>query len=244
MSQKAPDLPQPDTAQPHKAGDAHAIPGGRITYLAPSPLPTTHEALDLNGTISNLNDVWLDVGGGYMDAFGWQLLTGGTFTLLLLLALFIPSLAWIMMPGTSFGFMWDVYKFGFWAGLAGGLFFWPCIGATGQGLDFCGIPPRSLSPPTPRSLFCAGGRARNGDRSLGITDGVGGRGPWCDPIRRPAAVRYGVWLRASRDRLVAQTGIHDHGKTPGHQPLGSHPCLHGVRGPFTCRSARSSGNEK
>ena len=120
MSQKGPDLPQPETTQPHQAGETQAIPGGRITYLAPSPLPTAHEALDLNGTISNLNDVWLDVGGGYMDAFGWQLLTGGTFTLFLLSALFIPSLAWVMMPGTSFGFMWDVYRFGFWAGLAGG----------------------------------------------------------------------------------------------------------------------------
>ena len=79
MSQQTPDLPQPDTTQPHQAGETQAIPSGRITYLAPSPLPTAHEALDLNGTISNLNEAYLDVGGGYMDAFGWQLLIGVTF---------------------------------------------------------------------------------------------------------------------------------------------------------------------
>lgn len=155
MSQKAPDLPQPDTAPPHKAGDAQAIPGGRITYLAPSPLPTTHEALDLNGTISNLNDVWLDVGGGYMDAFGWQLLTGGTFTLLLLLALFISSLAWIMMPGTSFGFMWDVYKFGFWAGLAGGAVFLAMYWGHWTGLRLLrDTPPFAFTANAAKSVLC------------------------------------------------------------------------------------------
>ncbi|MGP9568251.1 hypothetical protein ACT3RP_12465 [Halomonas sp. AOP5-B2-8] len=40
MSLGEPDLPQPDLKQPHQAGETHAIPGGRITYLAPKPLPT------------------------------------------------------------------------------------------------------------------------------------------------------------------------------------------------------------
>lgn len=40
MSLGEPDLPQHDLKQPHQAGETHAIPGGRITYLAPKPLPT------------------------------------------------------------------------------------------------------------------------------------------------------------------------------------------------------------
>ncbi len=84
MSQKAPELPQPDTTQPHQAGETQSIPGGCITFLAPKSLPTAHQALDLNGTISRLNKVWLDVGGGYFPAFGWQLVTGGIFGFFLL----------------------------------------------------------------------------------------------------------------------------------------------------------------
>ncbi|MGY0553987.1 hypothetical protein ACW17M_12335 [Vreelandella sp. 2A-K22] len=120
MSQKAPDLPQPDSSQPHQAGETQAIPSGRITYLAPSPLPTAHEALDQNGTISNLNEAYLDVGGGYMDAFGWQLLIGVTFSLFLLSALFAPSLIWLMMPNATLDFSFWLAKFGFWVGIAGG----------------------------------------------------------------------------------------------------------------------------
>lgn len=120
MSQKAADLPQPDKNQPHQAGDTQAFPSGKITYLAPKPLPTGHQTLDLNGTISTLNEAWLDVGGGYSDVYGWQLLTGVAFGLFLFSALFGPSLAWLMMPDAPFDFMWDTYTFGFWVGLGGG----------------------------------------------------------------------------------------------------------------------------
>ncbi|EHJ93053.1 hypothetical protein [Vreelandella boliviensis] len=120
MSQQAPGLPQPDTAQPHQAGETQSIPGGRITYLAPEPLPTGHQALDLNGTISTFNETWLDVGGGYSAAFGWQLMIGVIYGAFLLCAVVFPSIAWLTMLDASFNFMWDTYMFFFWIGLAGG----------------------------------------------------------------------------------------------------------------------------
>ncbi|MCP1316053.1 hypothetical protein BIS12_17150, partial [Halomonas sp. 707D7] len=120
MSSKAPDLPQPDTNQPHQAGETQAIPAGRITYLAPKPLPTGHETLDLNGSISSLNERYLDVGGWYMDVFGWQLLTGVTSFLFLFSALFGPGLAWLILTNASLASMLETFKFGAWVGLAGG----------------------------------------------------------------------------------------------------------------------------
>ncbi|MCP1327192.1 hypothetical protein, partial [Halomonas sp. 707D4] len=120
MSSKAPDLPQPDTNQPHQAGKTQAIPAGRITYLAPKPLPTGHETLDLNGSISSLNERYLDVGGGYMDVFGWQLLTGVTFGLFLLFALVAPSILLSTMLGAPFELIWETLEFCFWVGAAGG----------------------------------------------------------------------------------------------------------------------------
>ncbi|MGY0553988.1 hypothetical protein ACW17M_12340 [Vreelandella sp. 2A-K22] len=120
MSQQAPDLPQPDSSQPHQAGETQAIPGGRITYLAPKPLPTAHEALDLNGIISTLNDAWFDIGGGYLPVFGWQLITGGIFGFFLLLGVLAPTILLLNMLDAPFEFIWETYKFFLWAGLGGG----------------------------------------------------------------------------------------------------------------------------
>ncbi|WP_447956302.1 hypothetical protein [Vreelandella sp. EE7] len=120
MSLKAPELPQPDTHQPHQPGETQSLPGGRITYLSPKPLPTGHQALDLNGSISSLNETCLDVGGGYMDVFGWQLLTGAAFGLFLLSSLVFPTVFWLLLPDASFDFILGNYTYGFWVGLAGG----------------------------------------------------------------------------------------------------------------------------
>ncbi|WP_263574620.1 hypothetical protein, partial [Halomonas sp. ML-15] len=57
-------LPEPTLDQPHYAGGVQAIPGGRITYLAPLPLSTGQPPLDMSKAASELNDTWLDVGGG------------------------------------------------------------------------------------------------------------------------------------------------------------------------------------
>ncbi|WP_447044380.1 hypothetical protein [Vreelandella sp. H-I2] len=120
MSQKAPDLPQPDTTQPHQAGETQSIPGGRITYLAPKPLSTAHDALDMNGTLNNLNKAYLDVGGGYMDAFGWQLLTGVAFGFFLLFGVIVPSLFLLTMLDASYEFVLFFYSAFLLTGLGGG----------------------------------------------------------------------------------------------------------------------------
>ena len=120
MSLKALDLPQPDTDQPHQAGETQALPGGRIIYLSSKPLPTGHQALDLNGSIINLNETYLDVGGGYMDVFGWQLLTGVAFGLFLLFALVAPGILLSTMLDAPFELIWETLEFCFWIGVAGG----------------------------------------------------------------------------------------------------------------------------
>ncbi|KKN86780.1 hypothetical protein LCGC14_0265750 [marine sediment metagenome] len=120
MSQQIPKLPQPDATQPHHSGETQTIPGGRITYLAPKPLPTGHKALDLNSTISTFNETCLDIGGGYSTAFGWQLMIGVILGAFLLCAVVFPSIAWLTMLDAPFNFIWDTYAFFFWIGLGGG----------------------------------------------------------------------------------------------------------------------------
>lgn len=111
MSQQVPKLPQPDATQPHHCGETQTIPGGRITYLAPKPLPSGHKALDLNSTISTFNETCLDIGGGYSTVFGWQLIIGVILGAFLLCAVVFPSIAWVTMLDAPFDFIWNTYTF-------------------------------------------------------------------------------------------------------------------------------------
>src|SRR5690554_5041083 len=91
MAKKARGLAGPDPLQPRHAGDVDSLPGGRIVFLAPLPLPTGEPALN-EGAISELNDTWLDYGAGWPGIFGNQLILGGIFTSFLIMAYLLPML--------------------------------------------------------------------------------------------------------------------------------------------------------
>ncbi len=65
--------------QPHKAGDSQSFPGGRVSYLAPLPLPTGEPPHDYAHAIGEVNDTYLSFGTGLPPVFGWQLRLGGPF---------------------------------------------------------------------------------------------------------------------------------------------------------------------
>ncbi|OUE40371.1 hypothetical protein BZY95_14525 [Billgrantia desiderata SP1] len=79
----------PDPTKPQRAGDVEPLPGGRIAFLAPLPLPTGEPALN-EGAVSGLNDTWLDYGVGWFGVFGNQLVLGVSFASFLLMAVVAP----------------------------------------------------------------------------------------------------------------------------------------------------------
>ena len=99
------DAPMPDqvAAQTRNAGDIEPFPSGRITYLAPLPLPT---AMPPHGPhIGEMNDVYMDFGLGSPEVFSWQVILGGplsgTFMVVFLFPLFTGFL------GVIFGYSWE-----------------------------------------------------------------------------------------------------------------------------------------
>jgi len=73
-----------------KAGDIEPFPTGKITYLAPLPLPTAMPPYGPH--IGAFNDGYMDFGLGSLEVFPWQLIIGGTtagtFIVLVLFPLF------------------------------------------------------------------------------------------------------------------------------------------------------------
>jgi hypothetical protein len=96
-------IPAPHLEQRRKAGDVEPFPSGKITYLAPLPLPT---ALPPHGPhIGELNDVYMDFGLGSPQVFMWQMTLGlpfsGAFTIAFLFPLFTGFL------GIVFDYGWE-----------------------------------------------------------------------------------------------------------------------------------------
>ena len=75
----------PAVMESHRAGDVEQFPSGYTTYLAPLPLPT--EASPYSPYVSDLNDTYLDFGGGLPQVFSWQMTLGGPFTVATLVLL-------------------------------------------------------------------------------------------------------------------------------------------------------------
>lgn len=94
----------------HRAGDVEQFSSGYITYLAPLPLPT--ETPPHSPYVSELNDTYLDFGGGKPEVFSWQMTLGGPFTAAILMVLGGPIV--IAVFGASFGFgredIWDAMQ--------------------------------------------------------------------------------------------------------------------------------------
>ncbi|MGG7672819.1 hypothetical protein [Pseudomonas viridiflava] len=94
----------------HCAGDVEQFSSGYITYLAPLPLPT--ETPPHSPYVSELNDTYLDFGGGKPQVFSWQMTLGGPFTAAMLMVLGGPIV--IALFGASFGYgredIWDAMQ--------------------------------------------------------------------------------------------------------------------------------------
>ncbi|WP_025113328.1 hypothetical protein, partial [Pseudomonas sp. H1h] len=100
-------VPAPHLEQPRKAGDVEPFPSGKITYLAPLPLPTL---LPPRGPhIGELNEVYMDFGLGSPQVFSWQIILGGPFTLVFMITLLFPLFTGFL--GVVFGYggeaIWD-----------------------------------------------------------------------------------------------------------------------------------------
>ncbi|SMS09495.1 hypothetical protein CFBP1590__1909 [Pseudomonas viridiflava] len=98
------DINTTDPAAPtlYRAGDIAHFPSGQTIYLAPLPLPT--DALPHSPHVSDLNDTYLDFGGGKPQVFLWQVTLGGPFTTVLLILLGSPIIIGVF--GAIFGYEW------------------------------------------------------------------------------------------------------------------------------------------
>ncbi|WP_445178594.1 hypothetical protein [Pseudomonas sp. McL0111] len=111
MSKNRDDTVQtPHLDQSRKAGDIEPFPSGKITYLAPLPLPTP---LPPHGPhIGELNDVYMDFGLGSPQVFSWQVILGLPFSGAFMIAFLFPLFTGFL--GIVFGYdkeaIWDSMK--------------------------------------------------------------------------------------------------------------------------------------
>ncbi|MBM1185061.1 hypothetical protein HBN61_04565 [Pseudomonas sp. WS 5071] len=97
---------------------------GRKTYLAPLPLPT--DAHPYCPYISDINDVYLDFGGGNPNVFSYQLWLGGPFTCACIMAIGFPVLFFFLaaLEGANAIESWDFAAGFFWAVLEHAIYMW------------------------------------------------------------------------------------------------------------------------
>ena len=82
------------TPTPPRAGDIEPFLTGRKTYLAPLPLPT--DAHPYCPYISDINDVYLDFGGGNPQVFSYQMSLGAPFTCACIIAFGFPMISGVL----------------------------------------------------------------------------------------------------------------------------------------------------
>ena len=90
----------PSLEQPRKAGDIEPFPSGKITYLAPLPLPTPIPPYGPH--IGELNDVCMDFGLGSPQVFMWQMTLGGAFNVSFSVIFLFPLITGLL--GVFFGY--------------------------------------------------------------------------------------------------------------------------------------------
>ena len=112
------------TPTPPRAGDIESFLTGRTTYLAPLPLPTN--AHPYCPYISDINDVYLDFGGGNPNVFSYQLWLGGPFTCACIMAIGFPVLFFFLaaLEGANAIESWDFAAGFFWAVLEHAIYMW------------------------------------------------------------------------------------------------------------------------
>jgi hypothetical protein len=108
MSKSLDDTVQtPHIDQSRKAGDIEPFPSGKITYLAPLPLPTP---LPPRGPhIGELNDVYMDFGLGSPEVFFWQVVLGLPFSGAFMIAFLFPPIIGCLglMLGYDIAYTWE-----------------------------------------------------------------------------------------------------------------------------------------
>jgi len=125
MSQSKPLRP---SRQRHQAGEIEPFPTGRLTYLAPKPLPTGALPVDYGRVVGTVTEHYLDLGVGKSFAFAWQMVLGGPFFLFLLFAVVFPCVSYLAGYYIGSGvedasrLFWATIGLSFWIGLGGGLF--------------------------------------------------------------------------------------------------------------------------
>nr|WP_315448193.1 hypothetical protein [uncultured Pseudomonas sp.] len=92
----------PQLEQPRKAGDIEPFPSGKITYLAPLPLPTPLPPYGPH--IGELNNVYMDFGLGLPQVFSWQVILGGPLSGTFMTACLFPLIGGFMF--FLFGMGW------------------------------------------------------------------------------------------------------------------------------------------
>ena len=95
-------MPDPIPQQSRNAGDVEPFPSGRITYLAPLPLPTPLPPLGSH--IGELNEVYMDFGLGSPQIFSWQVILGGPFSVIFMVVFLFPLFTGFL--GVIFGYGW------------------------------------------------------------------------------------------------------------------------------------------
>jgi hypothetical protein len=115
-----------------RAGDVEPFPSGYTTYLAPLPLPT--EALPYSPYVSDLNDTYLDFGGGMPQVFAWQMTLGGPFASATLVLFGGPIVIALIATTLGYGWneIWDAMQGFFLAGYE--LIIWMSLLCLGVGL--------------------------------------------------------------------------------------------------------------
>ena len=112
------------TPTPPRAGDIESFLTGHTTYLAPLPLPTN--AHPYCPYISDINDVYLDFGGGKPKVFSYQLWLGGPFTCACIMAIGFPVLFFFLaaLEGANAIESWEFAAGFFWAVLEHAIYMW------------------------------------------------------------------------------------------------------------------------
>lgn len=109
------------------AGEARRFATGEALFLAPLPVPTGHQPMDLGGSFLEVNDTYLDIGqSNFNKAFQTQLMIWGVMSILIGMLLILPL---IIAVGRAYGpyqldlwsVFWDSASFyaihvGWWVG--------------------------------------------------------------------------------------------------------------------------------
>nr|WP_297399494.1 hypothetical protein [uncultured Marinobacter sp.] len=115
--------------QPPRAGRSEPFPSGRLTFLAPGPLPTGLPPVDHDHAVGEVNEGYLDFGTGVTPVFGWQATLGIPFFCFLLGAFGFPlifsglAIAHGRELETAVEVFQEMFDYGFWIAVWGCSFF-------------------------------------------------------------------------------------------------------------------------